>query len=185
MKTHVILLFTLLLTAGCKKEKSELEKLPAATQSGANTAGCLVNGKVFVATGWGSGMGKVPGINVAIAYDSIYWLNLNSEHSGQRATISLFLNNLKATGIYPLQVTTPILPTAGPEQCANYMAYVPDGYAGDTYVTNTRQMGQVTITAFDYNRHVVAGTFEFTAGNLTTPGKTIRVTNGRFDTRHL
>ena len=36
----------------CKKDKTEtteLSKLPAATQTGANTFGCLVNGKAWVA----------------------------------------------------------------------------------------------------------------------------------------
>ena len=43
---------TLLMAAGCKKEttlENELAKLPPATQTGANTFGCLLNGKAWVA----------------------------------------------------------------------------------------------------------------------------------------
>ncbi|HEX8350349.1 MAG TPA: hypothetical protein VF598_10335 [Hymenobacter sp.] len=40
--TSMVLLLT---AAGCKKEKTELERLPAATQEGKNTFGFLLDGK--------------------------------------------------------------------------------------------------------------------------------------------
>lgn len=44
---------SLLTASGCKKNKlSELDKLPPATQTGANTFGCLVNGKAYLPGGW-------------------------------------------------------------------------------------------------------------------------------------
>ncbi len=52
--TKIILLFFSLsgIFASCKKESTpqdELSKLPPATQTGANTFSCLVNGKAWVA----------------------------------------------------------------------------------------------------------------------------------------
>lgn len=173
-----------LLTSACKKEQSELEKLPDATQNGANAAGCLIDGKAFVATGWGSGMGKVTGVSVGLRYDSIYWLNLNGEFNGQRVTLSLFLNDLKTTGTHDFNKTTFVLPTAGPNQCANYMALTPVGAVGGTYVTNAQHTGSATITTHNPVQRLVSGTFEFSAASLTEPGKVIRVTNGRFDVRN-
>jgi hypothetical protein len=42
----------LLLSASCKKEKSNpIDNLPPATQTGANTFGCLVNGEAFLPKG--------------------------------------------------------------------------------------------------------------------------------------
>ena len=56
----------LLCAASCKKEKiAEIDKLPAATQTGANTFGCLVNGKVFVSKGY-DGTGRQ---NPHVQYD--------------------------------------------------------------------------------------------------------------------
>ncbi|MEJ7914030.1 MAG: hypothetical protein WKF70_12800 [Chitinophagaceae bacterium] len=42
-----LLLLTVLFSFQCRKSKSELEQLPPATQTGAETFGCLVNGKAF------------------------------------------------------------------------------------------------------------------------------------------
>ncbi len=36
-----------LISASCKKEKTGADGLPPATQTGANTFGCLVNGVLF------------------------------------------------------------------------------------------------------------------------------------------
>jgi hypothetical protein len=41
----------------CKKNK---DQLPSATQSGANTFGCLINGKARIPTGHGAGSGIEP-----------------------------------------------------------------------------------------------------------------------------
>lgn len=43
----LLLLLTTLFFFQCRKHKSELEKLPPETQTGAEAFGCLVNGKVF------------------------------------------------------------------------------------------------------------------------------------------
>ena len=59
MKKTILLLFLICLF-GCDNNddnkpntpKTELEKLPPATQTGANTAGCLVNGVAFLPKGY-------------------------------------------------------------------------------------------------------------------------------------
>jgi hypothetical protein len=54
LKTTLLLAFSFLLISGsCKKEKTGTDGLPAATQEGKNTFGCLVNGKAFVAKWYG------------------------------------------------------------------------------------------------------------------------------------
>ena len=52
MKNLLLLLLVTFAISCCNKgdddqPKTELEKLPPATQTGANTAGCLVNGVAF------------------------------------------------------------------------------------------------------------------------------------------
>jgi hypothetical protein len=44
-----------LISASCKKEKKGIDGLPPATQTGANTFGCLVNGVLFIPKGNSSG----------------------------------------------------------------------------------------------------------------------------------
>ena len=50
----IITMLMLLCAASCKKDNKNEDQLPPATQTGANTFGCLVNGKVFVPKGYGS-----------------------------------------------------------------------------------------------------------------------------------
>lgn len=51
MRPQTLYLWLFLLFAcsisGCKKDKAPLESLPAATQEGKNTLGCLVDGRAF------------------------------------------------------------------------------------------------------------------------------------------
>ncbi len=51
--------------------------------------------------------------------------------------------------------------------------------SGEAYVTSSRYTGQVTLVKADTTTGIVAGTFEFMAA--TPSGKTVTVTNGRFD----
>jgi hypothetical protein len=60
VKTTLLLVCNLILiSSSCKKEKTGTDGLPAATQEGKNTFGCLVNGNVFVAKPYGSPPRKV------------------------------------------------------------------------------------------------------------------------------
>ena len=57
MKNLLLLFLTTFALSCCNKDdnpkpKTELEKLPPATQTGANTAGCLVNGVAFLPKGY-------------------------------------------------------------------------------------------------------------------------------------
>ena len=57
MKNLLLLVLATFAISCCNKgdddqPKTELEKLPPATQTGANTAGCLVNGVAFLPKGY-------------------------------------------------------------------------------------------------------------------------------------
>ena len=58
MKNLIIILITALALSYCDKDdnkpKTELEKLPPATQTGAQTFGCLIDGKAFVPPKFGT-----------------------------------------------------------------------------------------------------------------------------------
>lgn len=107
-----IILFFLAVTGifvSCKKESTsqdELAKLPPATQTGANTFGCLVNGKAFMPKG-STGIGKP---NYRVMVDPTY-------HNGQfsidcyeviNATETQYLDfgsdSINGTGNYPLEI---------------------------------------------------------------------------------
>lgn len=93
----------LLCAASCKKDKASEDQLPPATQTGANTFGCLVNGKVFVPKGY-DGTGR-PNPHVQYDYDLngqpyltidvLHYLNGNSN-----GNLYIGFGNLTHTGAY-------------------------------------------------------------------------------------
>ncbi len=87
MKSHVPLALAVLLLAGsCKKDEPEAG-LPPATHEGKNTAGCLVNGERFVATGYGSGLSRVGAMSGGFSFDSVYRVGLSGTTSEREVDI--------------------------------------------------------------------------------------------------
>ena len=66
--------------------------LPPATQTGANTGGCLINGERFVATEYPGSILKnpIPPLGGGFAFDSVYFVTLSGNYKGQRTTLMLF-----------------------------------------------------------------------------------------------
>src|SRR6267154_2475104 len=89
---------------GCGVLPTPKEVLPAATQTGANTFGCLVNGKVWLPKG-NNGTS-----NLSLSYDPILnngTFDLRSyrypDNSTQVQYVILSSDSLSATGIYPVK----------------------------------------------------------------------------------
>ena len=190
MRTILLLsLAVTLLAASCKKDGPEAG-LPTATHTGANTAGCLINGQPFVATGFGSGPGKVAGLGGGFAYDSAYYLRLNGQLGGQDGSLHIYLRsipNYKTNSLiisYLLNEQSAYMPAASPKHCRNYGAFFPNDNSGEVYITDDIHVGKVDFTHVnlaDLSRPITAGTFEFTAVSTSDPSKVLRVTSGRFD----
>ena len=184
------MLLLVLAASSCSKDDPEAG-LPAATHTGANTAGCRINGQVFVAAGYGSGLGKVEGMGGGFAYDSAYYLRLNGKFGDREGSLHIFLNsvpdykNQLLVGPYLLNMSTSILPAASPYQCLNYAAFFPKDNASEFYYTDAQHQGITSLTYVDLSnvmvKRISAGTFEFTAVSNLDPTKAIKVTEGRFD----
>jgi len=173
----VFLLFGLTIsTFSCKKQPvDQLSLLPPATQTGANTFGCLVDGAAFVpeSSGFFSGppfkaeYGSTPQLavfsiagsrkgdgiiaNVSIATDSL------KIGEGETLLLSGYNTPGKASGAY--------------------------AYNSTAYQTNANVTGALTITRLDTINLIVSGTFYFNA--VSKGGDTVRITNGRFDTHYM
>ena len=173
----------------CKKD-DPAAGLPAATHAGANTAGCFINGQPFVASGFGSGPGRVAGLGGGFAYDSAYYLRLNGKLGGQDGSLHIYLRSIpdyKSNSLirtYLLNELSAYMPIASPTQCRSYGAFFPNDNSGEVYITDNIHVGKVDlvyVNLADLNRPITAGTFEFTAVSSLDPNKTLRVTSGRFD----
>ena len=175
---YLALLVGIAIHTSCKKDPI----LPSATQSGANTFGCKVNGEIWIPDGRG-------GINGVKAIDNVF---LNNALPGQPVDISLWITAYKSdgssvdlylrspsrTGEYPLNKTTGIKPNL--IFPADYGFFSRNKY----YVTDSLHTGKITITKVDIPNRLIAGTFEYTASNPITK-ETTTVTEGRFDINAL
>ena len=172
MKTSISSLSLLLLLIGCHScqlldtplPKTELEKLPPATQEGKDTFGCLVNGKAWVTQGHTNAGGSYQLGHLGI-YGSVYsptediGMHLYDNIGGLELT----------TGAYSLLASAP----------------------HDPYVRVFKSLvcmyeniisGQWVITKLDKSKYIVSGTFEF---NIAHAGcDTLEITNGRFDIKY-
>jgi len=168
-----LLLAALLGLSQCKKTTpAPVDQLPPATQTGANTFGCLVNGQPWIPQGYDGTS------NYSIYYDSGYrngTLNIGVykyvSGSSSRNSIIIFSDSLKKVGSYPLTIPDhqEALFYGSKGQC--------EFRSSDKYY----RRGTLTITRLDLQVGVISGTFDFT---LYKPGcDTIKVTQGRFDKR--
>ena len=158
------------LANSCKKDAPE-EQLPPATQTGANTFGCLVNGQAWTPQGYNGRS------NYSVYYDPTYrkgTLNVatyryigNGPNDYQ--IIGFFSDSLKRTGNYPLTIIG--------HQEASFIDHISgcEFHSSDAHY----RRGNLTITRLDLQAGIVSGTFSFT---LHKPGcDSVRVTDGRFD----
>ncbi len=150
------------------KPLTELEKLPAATQTGKNTFGCLVNGKAFVPTS---------SVDATAVYQQgtlVVYGNLYNPFK----TIGLTVNEQT----YGLISTTSYALTSYPDSYADASIQKSTSTVCDYQSQNTFS-GKLTITKIDRLLYVVSGTFEFST--VASSCDTLKVTNGRFDIKYI
>ena len=176
-------LFFLLTAARCNKDKEPIDQLPAETQEGKGTFGCLIDGKIFIPKK-GSFTGTPPLIS--------YYQHLTPGDSGYVFSISAadlsISDNVKgitvgAGGLKIYQGQSIVL-TSGDKIGEGRGQYTGESrYTQDYYYTNNNGLtGILHIKMFDEALQIVSGTFYFNATNSL--GDTVRVTEGRFDLKY-
>jgi hypothetical protein len=103
MKNLLFLFATVLTLSCCSKDDNKptnpIDKLPPATQTGANTAGCLVNGKAFLPKGTGIVLNCIyqDGLNFGLR------ITENITNTSKSIFVSTLNQNLEVGKIYDLQ----------------------------------------------------------------------------------
>ena len=160
----IILILTLF---SCSKDR-----LTPATQTGANTFSCKIDGKVFKpAESGGLSFGGPPITVYNLHYNGFTLLaSYNRTDNGQTPKdIVINLHYLQSIGIYELKNF--------PNAVYRYSyAYGPEYHTNNTYT------GQINITRCDTVNKIYSGTFFFRAINDST-GKIVNITDGRFDVK--
>lgn len=176
LKLFIIIIACANIFAACKKDKTTTEpadQLPPATQTGANTFGCLVNGKVWIPKGY-NGMGSPnPNVKVETGNNGLPVLTLDTKqfnNTVSEGTLFLSIGNLDFPRIftYPADMT--------------YL-FGWSKYFGNcntpAFDTTVKKWGGGIISKLDLSNKIISGTFycKFKAATCDT----VFITDGRFD----
>ena len=156
----------------CNKNKLQnlSDQLPPATQTGANTFGCLINDRVFI-PGGSTGIGK-PNYQVMIdpSYnDGQFSINCYQVINDNETQFFDFgSDSIKGVGEYPL--------TKGGRL---RIAWSSGSCKTNVFDTTSYRYGNLIITRYDLQSGIFSGKFEFTY--KPSYCDTIKITGGRFD----
>lgn len=168
----IILISCTSMMCECDDKTTYEPQLPPETTTGANTFGCLVNGKV-----WRNGGVGFPNYSLAISQLSENWLIVIAKNN-YGDTISGFSFNIKINSIIERKYS---LDTSN---CFIYFSKInnKDGGAciwSKEESTFMNAIGFVELTRFDISNGIVSGRFEATLKNSDCG--TLNITKGRFD----
>ena len=172
----VLLCSLLILSASCKKEKSAnpIDDLPPATQTGANTFGCLVNGEAFMSKNYGFGK-PVLECNVTFINNG-YNFHLSSTIKPESGKLQNVNINTDSLNINQGDIIRLLTGFKGEASGAYYIGQIT---TSSEYRTNNQYTGKLNITKYDQIKHIVSGTFSFDAVN--NKGEKVEIREGRFD----
>ena len=181
--TSLLPLAALLLTGACKKEPSEEEKLPAATQQGKGTAGCLVDSKAWTPEFKGGFLSAGSPYFVTwrrTPHGKRLAMSLRKVNSQENTGVYFFLPDIRRAGSFALdQPADPLLTSSNPP----YGLFANDKpFPSREYFTGPDATGTLVVTRFDTVARVVSGTFELSVREPGS-GQTHELTRGRFDVK--
>ncbi len=172
MRNLLILFVFLTFLNSCDKDdnpKTALEQLPALTSTGANTAGCLVNGEAFLPKG------NLPAPLFCQYTDQKHFsIAINEKISNTIRTVNVASLNetLEVNKVYHLK-------EYGENSKFGEYAVFSEDFSDNLYQTNSIVKGELKITNHDYKKATISGTFWFDAVN--DKGEKVEVREGRFD----
>lgn len=189
-KTYFLITLILSLTVlafSCKKHNiqpvDQLSLLPPATQTGARTFGCLVNGQAFVPNNRSIIEGPDLQCNYIFITGGYYFTVGASKHNnddGSDTGLVITTDSLSISQGQAVRLTSSFMHgtygfggTAG----AAYNIFAPAGIYN--YYTSANLNGELRITTLDTVKQIVSGTFYFNV--LDHNGDTLKITDGRFD----
>jgi hypothetical protein len=186
LKFFCLLLVLPCLALQCNKDKDDpdpdngngKEQLPPATQSGENTFGCLVNGKVWRPKDDGFWSSKLK----ASYGRGTLGIKVEKDNNSKREIISIgVLEEAYELGIHKINGSD------HPKNNASFINQVKEenNITECIYKTDSINTGYLKLTRVDSIENIVSGRFEFTAVNDSCGDvDTIRVTKGRFDIKY-
>ena len=176
----LLLLVTLMISgcSSCKKEVTDANGLPPATQTGANTFGCLINGQVFIPGNAAPGETAVQA-NYQYVDGGYHFRLVGIKGHGTDVTeMGIGTDSLKLIQGDSIKFSSDSSNTIG-------LAYALYSKGLTSYHTKLpKYSGSLFITHLDSVNQIVSGTFWFNAITFDGSNDTVSATNGRFDVRY-
>lgn len=175
MKKIIFLSLVFIGLISCKNRDQDFNTLPEVTQWGANTAGALVDGKVWVATSDRLNTANGSG-TYCEKFNNNYTIKLDlrqEKNSYNNAIlIQVLIIDLELNKKYDIITETPD---------SDYSFAIFTDNASGSFSTNPGHVGSITISKIDIKNQIVSGTFNFNAEDRK--GNAVKITDGRFDKR--
>ena len=175
-RTFFLLLLASLFLIKCNNDDNgddgptdPLNELPAATQTGAQTLGCLINGEPFIPSNFGN---SAPNAFYQFV-DGAYTLSISASSGGGDSLTSIRIQSIDNPILIESGNAYPLLNCDIPNYCGEYFSFADELIAN----SNSNFPGELIITRFDES--IISGTFGFTV--LDNDGNEITITDGRFD----
>ena len=186
MKNLILILIATFSLSCCNKDenKTPIEQLPPATTTGANTAGCLVNGVAFLPKG-----SSQFGPTLSCFYQQLqdgYHLGLSIVEKGTnengQVVISLNPNELVENRTYILVAK---VYDSNNDNISNFGEFAIDSNinSGILYRTKNSFSGELKITKLNTQLRIISGTFWYDAYDVNS--NKVEVREGRFDMRYV
>ncbi|MCF6128487.1 hypothetical protein L1S35_02305 [Flavobacterium sp. AS60] len=189
-KTALIFIATMLLTA-CSSDSNPEDGLPKETQTGANTFGCLIDGKLFLPRSGNNSIvdplsGAILSRGFPEASFDYYELEITDYKSSHRAKFLFHMHNVpnNGTGTFEINESNGMRDVDG--YAHNYIYCVVFDKSSDTYqkYVSYENSGSFTITTLiigPATGSIISGTFNCKLRNINNPNDEIEITKGRFD----
>lgn len=177
LNLFTIFTFIVLTSIQCRKNKptNPIDQLPPETQTGANTFGCLIDGKVFKPKGDPFG-GPIKKASYQFLNGGFYFGISGIDKSNPEDVIDV---GLRADSIVLGTGTFSLTKYGSKGFFGGGVGHNKISQMRIDYYTNDTQTGQLIIKHFDTVNQIVSGTFWFDAKN--TNGEIVQVREGRFD----
>jgi hypothetical protein len=188
MKNLMTLLLLALLTSCSEESNSNPEsQLPPITQTGANTFGCLIDGKLVKPR---DGSGSIGGSNVGASFyggypnaTDYYELDIRDLKSNKTSKILIHMQNvhLLGAGNYIINESNGMSSIDGYNHNYIHCRVFDQNTNSYQFYRSFENSGVLIITKYDFYNRVISGTFSCQVKNSANATDIIEITNGRFD----